>query len=241
MPRLSDFSAAFRGSSAITKAYFNGSSNDIGAVHRYFTRIDTGSKGFELGAVIPIPSGPMAYRVRMAFIGNVSLRISPVLGDSRIELDSVSGSLEFYYRFGGVEYPLATLEGDYSDGSIVEYVLAYDGANVEGFINGASVGVTARTVGGFNVNDVFPDGAGNSVYYPQSVEIWFDTNDTSTDPDWACQFDSDGTGSTETDTVGGNNLTRIGLTPADTELFTFDSASNSWKNSDESVVLPVTY
>lgn len=242
MPLLTDADAIFLNGSEVKTVYLNGQRYDVGAETRYFTRIDSSTKGFELSSVISIPSAPMAYRLKMAFVGSVSARIRPIDSVTQIEFDAFSGNAEFFYRNGGVSYSLATLEGDYDDGSLVEYILQYDGTNVEGFINGVSVGSAARPDGGFDINDIFPDGVSSSnVYYPQSLEIWFDTNDTNTSPDWNCQFDSDGTGSTETDIVGGNNLTRIGLTSADTELFTFDEYLNVWKNKDESVLLPVTY
>lgn len=52
---------------------------------------------------------------------------------------------------------------------------------------------------------------------------------------------SDGSGSTETDSVSGNNLTRVNLSAADTGLFTLNEivTPNQWENGDQSVVLPI--
>lgn len=243
MPRFLDFSAAFRGENPITRVYFNGSVNDIGLAQRYFTRIDASSKGFSMPLPISLGSSSTAIRVRMGFIGAVSGRIRPAFSSATyIELDRFSNTIDFRYSSAGPSADLIAHEEIYDDGSIVEYLLTFNDSTVEGFVNGVSIGTTSRTPTAQQVDSVFSTGSsGSSVIYPLSVEAWAGTTDVNSEPDFKCLFDSDGTGTEEVDVIGGNNPQRVGMTSADTELFTYDSSSSSWKNSDESVVLPVTY
>ncbi len=210
---------------------------------RYFTRIDASTKGFSLPTPISLTSGPVAIRVRMAFLGVISGRVRPAFGGKAyIELDAFSDSVDFVYNYSGPSSGLSEHESLYGDGSMVEYLLTYNGSTVEGFINGISTGTTARAPSAQTIDSFFATGSsGSSVIYPLSAEVWSGTDDVNAAPSFSCLFDSDGTGVTETDTVGGKNLTRVGLTAADTELFTLNSIDNQWENSDQSIILPVAY
>lgn len=243
MPTLTDLNGMYINGAQVPAVYLNGVRHPIGVVQRYFTRIDVSTKGFSLPSSIPLGSSSSVVRVRFAFVGSLSARTRPAFSSSTyIELDRFSNTIDFRYGNSGPSVDLVAHEALYDNGSIVEYELVYDGVNAEGFINGVSQGSSPEAPGSEQIDTIFATGSsGSSVIYPLSVEAWSETTDTSLEPDFRCLFDSDGTGTEEVDVIGGNNPQRVGLASSDTELFTFDSSSNSWKNSDESITLPVTY
>jgi hypothetical protein len=87
-------------------------------------------------------------------------------------------------------------------------------------------------LGGWNVANTSLSG------YITDFDIW----DAGTHiHSWA--LDSDGTTSTETDSVGTNDVTRTDITSADTELFTLNEAvyPPQWENPGVTITLPAVY
>lgn len=210
-------------------------------VQRYFTEVTTGSQGYDLLTDIPLNSGPIAIRARFAFFSPIIARLRPVFsGANYIELDAYADTIDFRYNNSGPSPDLIAHEEAFGDGKIVEYLVTFDGTNVEAFINGQSAGVTTRSATTTAITDILKTGdPGANRFYYESLEVWSSTNDTSTEPSFKCLFDGDEAATQEVDVIGGILLDRIGLD--NTELFTYDEATTSWKNNDESVVLPVSY
>ena len=119
---------------------------------------------------------------------------------------------------------------------IVERISGVLSVVINGAVVATGTGKTGNLVidylGGWNDRTLSMNG------YIADFEIW----DAGTQIHrWA--IDSDGTGSTETDSVGSNDVTRTNMTSADTELFTLNEATDppQWENPGVTITLPVLY
>jgi hypothetical protein len=197
------------------------------SVSRYYTYLNAAnSQYFNLPSVISL-SGDFAISVLVYYPTAVINIVCGYFSNPLQIFLAVNNTGTIRLKIAGFELDSAV--GIFDRSRLNKITVTRIGGNISISLNGIVV-ATGINTGGFSFSKI---GSWDALLYHSTgiiadFNVWSGTADVLSAPTYSWAIDSDGAGTTESATIGDIPLTRVNLTAASTEAYTYNATSVSW-------------